>query len=59
MADVPDQPGGRFILSLNAVEGVFKTFSRFQIEEVDCSYSVQGQGRSKDVKEVIITARAK
>ncbi len=44
MADVLGRIKGRFILSLNAVEGVFETFSNFRIEEVDCSYSVQGQG---------------
>ncbi len=59
MADVLGRLKGRFILSLNAVQGVVETFSEFRIEEVDCSYSVQGQGRSKDVKEVIITGRAK
>jgi DNA adenine methylase len=59
MAEVLGGIKGRFILSLNAVQGVFETFSKFRIEEVDCSYSVQGQGRSKDVREVIITGRAK
>ena len=45
---------GAFILSLNAVERVFETFSRFDIEEVDCTYSI-GDGNGKGVKEVIIT----
>jgi DNA adenine methylase len=59
MADVLDGIRGAFILSLNAVRGVFETFSKFQIEEVDCTYSVQGQGKAKDVKEVIISGPAK
>lgn len=46
---------GRFILSLNAVQGVFETFSAFKIEEVDCTYSVGGGGNGKAVKEVIIS----
>lgn len=45
---------GRFILSLNAVPGVFETFKDFEIEEVDCTYTVAGKGRGKSVKEVII-----
>lgn len=44
---------GTFILSLNAVQGVYATFSRFRIEEVECSYSVSG--RPKKVREVIIS----
>ncbi|CAD7055523.1 DNA methyltransferase [Pseudorhizobium halotolerans] len=47
---------GRFILSLNAVPGVFETFSKFRIEEVDCTYSISGGPRSKAVKEVIISS---
>lgn len=53
MADVLGGIRGRFILSLNAAQGVFKTFSKFQIEEVDCNYSIGGKGKA--VKEVIIT----
>lgn len=48
---------GRFILSLNAVRGVFETFSKFEIEEVDCSYSVGGGGNAKPVKEVVISSQ--
>ena len=55
MADVLGQLKGRFILSLNAVQGVFETFKDFRIEEVDCTYSIQGAGNSKSVKEVIIS----
>ena len=54
MAEVLGRLRGRFILSLNAVQGVFETFSKFQIEEVDCVYSVGGNGHSKPVKEVLI-----
>ncbi|OKP66787.1 DNA methyltransferase [Ensifer adhaerens] len=49
---------GRFILSLNAVQGVFETFQQFSIEEVDCTYSVAGNGVTNQVKEVIITGGA-
>lgn len=54
MAEVLTSIKGRFILSLNAVQGVFETFSTFQIEEVNCTYSVAA-GVSKAVKEVIIS----
>jgi DNA adenine methylase len=57
MAEVLGVIRGRFILSLNAVRGVFETFSKFQIEEVDCVYSVGGNGHSKSVKEVIISGQ--
>ena len=46
---------GSFILSLNAVQGVFEAFSAFKTEEVDCTYTVGGRGHSKLVKEVIIS----
>ncbi len=45
----------QFILSLNAAPGVYETFKEFEIEEVDCTYSIAGKGRSKTVREVIIT----
>jgi DNA adenine methylase len=56
MADVLKGVRGTFIVSLNAVKGVFETFKNFHIEEVDCSYSIAGRGNTKAVKEVIITA---
>jgi len=56
MAEVLGKIRGRFILSLNAVRGVFETFSKFRIEEVDCVYSVGGNGHSKPVKEVLISS---
>lgn len=56
MAAVLDRIKGRFILSLNAVPGVFETFSKFKIDEVDCTYSISGQGNNKAVKEVIISS---
>jgi len=55
LADTLSQIKGRFILSLNAVEGVYETFSAFDIEEVDCAYYV-GSKNNKAVKEVIITS---
>ncbi len=54
MANVLERLKGRFILSLNAVSGVFETFSKFAIDEVDCTYSIAGGGYTKLVKEVII-----
>ncbi|MBD8650849.1 DNA adenine methylase [Rhizobium sp. CFBP 13726] len=54
MAAVLGSMKGRFILSLNAVQGVFETFSKFQFEEVDCTYTVAGCGHSKGAKEVLI-----
>ena len=54
MADVLGKIKGRFILSLNAAQGVFETFSKFQFEEVYCTYSIAGGGHSQKVKEVII-----
>ncbi len=57
MAAVLKSLKGRFILSLNAVQGVYETFSNFQIEEVDCTYSIAGRGNSKAVREVIISLR--
>lgn len=44
---------GRFILSLNAVQGVFEVFARFRIDEVPCRYTIAG-GKGKHVSEVII-----
>ncbi len=54
MADVLKGIRGTFILSLNAVRGVFETFKDFSIEEVDCTYTVSGKGRASAVKEVLI-----
>lgn len=45
---------GHFILSLNDVQGVRETFSDFDMETVDCRYSIAG-GKGKAVKEVIIS----
>lgn len=41
-------------MSLNAVQGVYETFKSFSIEELDCSYSIQGSGARKAVKEALI-----
>jgi len=48
---------GAFIVSLNAVQGIFETFRDFTIEEVDCTYTIAGKGRGKQVREVIISRR--
>lgn len=55
MAEVLKGLKGAFILSLNAVQGVFETFKDFTIEEVDCTYSVSGRSHNKIVREVIIS----
>lgn len=55
MAEVLKTLRGTFIVSLNAVPGVFETFKGFGIEEVDCVYSVSGNGHSKKVREVLIS----
>lgn len=47
---------GAFILSLNAVQAVFETFSNFDFQEVDLTYSIAG-GKGKSVREVIVTAK--
>jgi DNA adenine methylase len=54
MADRLKHLKGSFILSLNAVEEVFETFSGFDFNEVNLTYSIMG-GSGKSVKEVIIT----
>lgn len=55
MANVLDRLIGRYILFLNALTGICETLSRFQVGELGCSYSILGQGRSKEVTEVITT----
>lgn len=54
MAAVLSGIKGRFILSLNAVKGVFETFSAFNVAEVDCTYSITN-AKPKSVREVIIS----
>jgi len=55
LADTLSSIKGCFIMSLNAVAGVYETFAAFRIDEVNCTYSVASKG-SKAVKEVIITS---
>jgi len=55
LADTLSRIKGRFILPLNAAEGVYETFAAFDIEEVDCAYYI-GSKSNKSVKEVIITS---
>ncbi len=45
---------GRFIMSLNDVPEVRKTFSAFDLEGIDTTYSLQKKG-SKRAGEIIIT----
>lgn len=58
MADVLGRIKGHFILSLNAVPEVYEIFRTFKIREIDCTYSLHGQGQAKAVREVIITGDA-
>lgn len=55
MAEVLSGLKGRFILSLNAVQGVYQTFSDFRLKEVDCTYSVAGGSGARTVKELLIS----
>jgi DNA adenine methylase len=55
MAEMLSRLQGRFILSLNSVQGVLEAFSKFRIDEVDCTYSIAGGGHGKAVREVIIS----
>ncbi|MCT7666789.1 DNA adenine methylase [Shinella kummerowiae] len=55
MAEALKALKGTFIVSLNAVQEVFDTFKDFRIEQVDCNYSIQGNGHRKPVREVIIS----
>jgi DNA adenine methylase len=46
---------GRFILSLNDVEGVRKTFAAFTVTAVRTRYTVAGRGTSQDAAELLIS----
>lgn len=47
---------GRFIMSLNDVEGVRKTFGRFQIEAVKTTYTIATKSAARDARgEVLIS----
>ena len=57
----PDQLAGiegKFILSLNDTPEVRDLFSRFKIDAVETSYSINDKGRGKRAKEVIISNEA-
>lgn len=45
---------GRFILSINDVQPVRKLFGRFSLQPVETTYTIQGRGKSKRVKELIV-----
>jgi hypothetical protein len=45
---------GRFILSLNEVQGVRETFRRFRLTEVETTYTAAGGNKAKAAREVII-----
>lgn len=46
---------GRFILSINDVEGVRETFQGFAMEGVNTTYTVRGGAGARPAKELIIT----
>lgn len=54
LSTVLERLKGRFILSLNDTPGVRKAFSRFRIEAVETSYSINGSTQ-KRVGEVLIS----
>ena len=47
---------GRFILTINATDGARDVFGRFDVEEVDTTYSIGASmaGTGKAVKEFIV-----
>ena len=53
LAEQLAQIDGRFILTINATKGARDVFDRFEIEEVDTTYSI-GTGAAKAVKELIV-----
>jgi len=53
LAEQLAQIDGRFILTINATKGARDVFGRFEIEEVDTTYSI-GTGAAKAVKELIV-----
>jgi len=55
MADVLRTLKGRFILSLNDRPEVRRIFAGFAIEEVGVRYTIGGQAKAKDAREVIIS----
>jgi DNA adenine methylase len=46
---------GRFILSLNDVQGVRKTFAAFRFEEVKTVYTIGAKGFQPERAEVLIS----
>jgi DNA adenine methylase len=46
---------GRFILSLNDVQGVRETFARFRFEEIKTTYTIGAKGAQPDRAELLIT----
>ena len=46
---------GRFILSLNDVEGVRETFAGFNFEEVKTTYTIAAKGAAPERAEVPIS----
>lgn len=55
MAEVLGGIKGRFILSINDVPAIRKTFSAFRQRPVSLTYSVSGKGARTPAKELIIT----
>jgi len=55
LADVLRALKGHFILSLNDIPELRDLFSWARLEEVQTTYHVQGQGRTKRAQELIIT----
>lgn len=54
LAEIIGHIKGRFIMSLNDVEGVRETFSKFRIEEIKTTYTIGTKGRSSGTRSEIL-----
>lgn len=57
MADVLSRIKGRFILSINDVPAIRRTFSGFTLKPVRLTYTVAGNSNARPARELIITRR--
>lgn len=57
LADVLSRLQGRFIMTLNDVAPVRKTFARFLMQPVTLTYSLPGNDNAKRARELIISGR--
>lgn len=57
MAEVLSALKGRFILSINDVPEIRRTFAGFSVQQVRLTYSISGNDNAKQARELIITGR--